>query len=381
MHSRSRSIPRWLCLMILCACVATLSCARRDATSALDDTCGCWRQDPPWVFLATNVEPSHDIDPLKAAAPEDVGMDQGLLEEGVTALAEHVTLYSVLVLREDRLVVERYFQDEDPSRARNIQSVTKSILSALVGIAIREGYIESIDQTAASLLPSLFVAVEDARMLDITLRHLLTMTPGFPAEDPSKGLSLNLLAGIVATTLTADPGSTFDYNSISSHMVSAILAETTGMSTCAFACRYLFEPIGITVDNWSRDAKGVHVGGAALYLTPRELARFGLLTLHRGLWNEQQIVPPDWIVESTTRQICTSGSHGWDYGFYWWLTTIGGHEAIVASGYGGQTILVMPDLDLVVVMTGDCSVATEGIPITPFVRDYVIPSIRAPRQP
>ena len=308
-------------------------------------------------------------------------MDRSLLEKGVAALAKHPTLFSVLILRGDRLVVERYFQDEDPSHARNIQSATKSILSALVGIAIREGYIESIDQPAASLFPSLFTTVEDTRMLDITLRHLLTMTPGFPAEDPSKGLSLNLLAGIVATTLATEPGSTFDYNSISSHMVSAVLAEITRMSTCSFACHYLFEPIGITVDNWSRDATGVHVGSACLYLTPRELARFGLLYLNHGLWNGRQIVPSDWIKESTTRQIHAPGNHGWDYGFYWWLTTIGGHETFIASGYGGQTILVLPDLDLAVVTTGDSSVATEGIPITPFVRDFVIPSIQAPLQP
>ena len=324
MHSQCLMIERRRALLglLICVCLVAASCSRQETSPAdAEDTCGCWRQDPPWVFLAIDVAPPEGTLPLEVASPERVGMRRDVLEEGLATLAEQTTLFSVLVLRSDRLVVERYYQFEEACHAHNIQSVTKSILSVLVGIAIREGAIESLDQTAASFLPALFASVEDPRMLKITLRHLLTMTPGFPAEDPTKGFSVNLLAGIVATTLVTEPGTAFDYNSISSHLVSAILAEATGMSTCAFACRYLFEPIGITVDNWSRDAQGVHVGGASLYLTPRELARFGVLVLHRGLWNGVQIVPSDWIEASTARHVRRPGSHSWDYGYYWWLTT------------------------------------------------------------
>jgi len=361
---------------MVCSILASFSCARRNAVvSDLDDACGCWRQDPPWVFLAIDVEPSHDVDSLQSAVPAEAGTDAVLLEAGVTSLAEHKTLFSVLVLRDDKIVLERYFQHEDSSHAHNTQSVTKSILSALVGIAIDEGFIQSVDQTAADFLPALFSTVEDFRMLDITLRHLLTMTPGFAEEDPSKGLSLNLLSAAISSTLATEPGSTFDYNSISSHLVSAILTEATGMSTCAFACRYLLEPIGVTVDNWSRDAQGIYVGGAALYLTPRDLARFGLLYLNNGMWEDRQVVPSEWIAESTSWHASDSESPDWGYGYYWWLSRIEDHSAYVASGYGGQTIVIMPDLDLIIVTTGDSSVATQGIPVMSFVEGYVIPAI------
>ena len=123
------------------------------------------------------------------------------------------------------------------------------------------------------------------------------------------------------------------------------------------------------------------MGGAALYLTPRELARFDLLYLHNGVWDGRQVVPSEWIEESTAWHIHDAGSPDWGYGYYWWLSTIAGYETYLASGYGGQTILVLPDLDLVVVTTGDSSVATEGIPVFPLLEDYLIPSIHGAVSP
>jgi CubicO group peptidase (beta-lactamase class C family) len=341
----------------------------------LEDACGCTRRDPPWTLSVSDVAPSQEVPLLEVARPEDEGIDADLLEAGVAMLAEHETLFSTLVLRNNRIVLERYFHGGAAGTAHNIQSVTKCILSALVGIAVQGGFIGGVDRTAAAVFPALFTNVQDLRMLDITLRDLLTMTPGFIHDDPTEGVSLNLIASALSSTLVAAPGTTFSYNSISSHILSAVLADATRMSTCAFACRYLFEPIGVTVDNWSCDAQGIYVGGAALYLTPRELARFGLLYLNRGAWSGHQVVPADWVEESTARHIEDTGSPGWGYGYGWWLSMIAGHSAFAALGAGGQTVYVVPDLDLVVVTTADSLVASEGIPVSRFLEDFVIPAI------
>jgi len=376
-HARMSSRESRTFLALVACSLLGLSSCTASGPSALSsqDLCGCERNEPPSVSSFADVEPVREPPPLEISTPEAEGFDVDLLEAGAAMLAEHETLFSLLVLRNDSIVLERYYHEGAPGTAHNIQSVAKCILSALVGIAIDKGLIDGVDLIAAAVLPSRFTNIQDPRMLDITIRHLLTMTPGFPDENPTEGVALNLIASALSSTLATNPGTAFDYNSISTHILSALLTEAVRMNTCAFAERYLFGPIGVTVDNWSRDAQEIYVGGAALYLTPRELARFGLLYLHHGLWAGEQIVSSDWIDESTAWHVSDTGSPGWGYGYAWWLSTLAGQDAFIASGYGGQSITVIRDLDLVVVTTGDCTVATEGIPVSRFVEDFVIPAI------
>jgi CubicO group peptidase (beta-lactamase class C family) len=254
-------------------------------------------------------------------------------------------------------------------------SASKSFLSALVGIAIREGYIQSVDQTAAEFLPTYFVASQYPRKLHITLRDLLTMRPGFSYQDAIYDLSGDWLATAISYPLASEPGSEFNYSTISSHILSAVLTKATGMSTCEFACQYLFQPIGITIDNWSQDPQGYYLGGVAMYFTPRELARFGLLYLHDGIWDGHQVIPSEWIAESMTRQVDETGFPGVSYGYHWWLESAAGHEVYGAIGHGGQTIRIVPDLHLVVVTTADSYAPAQGIEVFPLLEEYVIPSI------
>jgi dipeptidyl aminopeptidase/acylaminoacyl peptidase len=153
--------------------------------SSTEISCECTSLAPLQTELVYDVEPSRDAGFWSFSTPEEEGMDAALLEAGVAALAEFDNLYSVLILRNDKIVLERYFQEEEPRHARDIASASKSFLSALVGIALREGYIQSVDQTAADFLPTYFASAQDPRKLDITLRHLLTMTLGFSSQDSS----------------------------------------------------------------------------------------------------------------------------------------------------------------------------------------------------
>ena len=380
-RSSSRS-SNLVLLVTVCGLLGLASCTGSGSLDVASEApCGCERNEPPSVSSVADVEPSLESPPLEISTPQAEGLDVDLLEAGAAMLEKYETLFSLLVLRNGSLVLERYYHQGDAGTAHNIQSVTKCVLSTLIGIAIDGGLIESVDLKAAAVLPLRFTNVQDSRMLDITIRHLLTMTPGFADENPTEGVALNLIASALSSTLASAPGTTFDYNSISTHILSALLTETVRMNTCAFAEQYLFGPIGVTVDNWSRDAQGIYVGGAALYLTPRELARFGLLCLHRGVWAGQQIVSSHWIDESATWHVQNTGSPGWGYGYAWWLSRLAGYDAFIASGYGGQSITVIRDLDLVVVTTGDCTVATEGIPVSRFVEEFVIPAIEGNSSP
>lgn len=345
-------------------------------SAAAGHSCECASLDPLQTQLVYDVGPGQDAATWSFATPEEEGMDGDVLEAGVAALAEFSNLYSVLILRNDRIVLERYFRNEAPQHARNIQSASKSFLSALFGIAIHEGYIQSVDQTAAEFLPTYFASVQDPRKRDITLRHLLTMTPGFSYEDNLYGLQGDWLAAAIAYPLVSEPGSTFRYSTISSHILSAVLTEATGMSTCEFACHYLFQPLGITIDNWSRNPQGYYMGGVAMYFTPRELARFGLLYLHEGVWDGHPVVPAEWIAESMTRHVTETGIPGVSYGYFWWLESAGGHEVHAAVGHGGQTIRIVPDLNLVVVTTADSYAPAQGIEAFPLLKDYVIAAIQ-----
>jgi Tol biopolymer transport system component/CubicO group peptidase (beta-lactamase class C family) len=345
------------------------------------DSCQCPSLDPLQTQLVYDVEPSHAAGFWSLSTPEEEGMDSDRLEAGVAALAEFSNLYSVLIVRNDKIVLERYFRGEGPRHAHDIASASKSFLSALVGIAIHEGYVQSIDQTAAEFLPTYFASAQDPRKLDITLRYLLTMTPGFSYKDTLYDLEGDWLATAISYPLASEPGSSFNYSTMSSHILSAILTKATGMSTCEFACRYLFQPIGITVDNWSRDPQGYYMGGVAMYFTPRELAKFGLLYLHNGAWDGRQVVPAEWIAESMTPQIAETGFPGVSYGFFWWLESAGGYEVYAAVGHGGQTIRIVPDLNLVVITTADLYAPAQNIETFPLIEEYVIPSIQDAASP
>jgi CubicO group peptidase (beta-lactamase class C family) len=318
----------------------------------------------------------------RTAAPQDHGIDpQALAKVEEHVAREYTHVRSVLVVRHGYLVYEHYWHGLDAASGHDVRSVTKSVIGALVGIAIAEGKIESLEQTVGELLPAQLPKDADPRLSKVTVRQLLTMTSGLAANDAS-GFDQALLKSpdwirhILGQRLTNDPGFRFAYSDAGPHVLSAILANASGQSTLAFARARLFDPLGIHTDKafepvmsdkidaaagdayerssvaWPVDPQGYHYGAALLRLPARDLAKFGYLYLNGGRWDGKQVIPADYVTAATSLEGSSANVYA-DYGWLWWVSTEGGHRTFSARGYGGQYIYVVPDLDLVAVLTSE----------------------------
>jgi CubicO group peptidase (beta-lactamase class C family) len=323
----------------------------------------------------------------RTADPKTQGIDPVALanvDQDVTGGYDYVR--SVVVVRHGYLVYERYRQGVDANDGQDLWSVTKSVTGALVGIAIAEGRIKSVQQTVGELLAKHLPADADPGLRQVTVEQLLTMTSGLAGDDPSLGgdpsvdeamfKSRDWVKHILGRRLEADPGTAWAYSNASSHLLSAIVADTTGQSTLAYARAKLFGPLGIHTDGafqpvaawdipqatltrfeqakvaWAKDPQGYHTGFAFLRLPARDLAKFGYLYLNGGRWAGKQVVPADYV-HTTTAQEGSSPNINQGYGQHWWVEIWNGHRTFRAQGYGGQLIHVVPDLDLVTVITSD----------------------------
>jgi CubicO group peptidase (beta-lactamase class C family) len=316
------------------------------------------------------------------STPEAEGMDAEALEAAIVELRRIASLNSLLIVRNGHLVVEEYFNGHRAEESYEIASVSKSILSALVGIAIERGLFTGVHQLVSELLPDAFEGATLSKRR-ITLRDLLTMQAGLVWEPvpPLDLISLqHVVADVIAQPITSGQGGRFTYSTGLPHLASAAIARVAGTSTCAFARETLFEPLGIAPEVWGRDADGVHTGGWFMYFTPRELARFGLLYLRGGEWNEEQIVPANWVRSSLSHQVSFDPFSG--YGYWWWLSsywdpaTFVTYEIPSARGGGGQAIFLVPALDLVMVTTSDHAYQGTSIRFDAerFLHDVVIPA-------
>ncbi len=285
--------------------------------------------------------------------PEDQGMDKAVLDEGARSLSK-TSAMSLIVLRNGKIVYEKYY---DAKGANNVYSVTKSFMSALIGIAINKGYIGSENDTVEKYLPDYFKNLSDPRWKRITIKHLLTMTPGFLEELDQWTSTGDWVQATFSLPLKYDPGSKFQYANSASHMLSVILTKATGMSTRDFADQYLFGPLGIKCSAWSADPSGFYTGYANLYLTPYDLAKFGWLYYRQGKWGNTQVVPKEWVSKSTevqydfNKEKASGNENG--YGYKWWINSASGYHSFNALGYGGQSITVFPDVGIVAVITSN----------------------------
>ena len=288
-----------------------------------------------------------------------MGIDAARLEQASRFIEEYCpTRLSLLVVRHGKLAFERYYHGGRADQANNIMSMSKSVLSVLVGVALEEHLLRSVDQRLDELLPEIFRLGDDPRKHSITLRHLLTMSAGLQWQELSPAADAVFSArdwprAVMELPLVSEPGVEFNYNSGLSHLVSCILARSSGMSTRAFAEKRLFRPLGIRCTRWRRDPQGNYIGGWNVWMTARDLAKFGLLVLREGQWNGRTIVSRGWVRESTDVHIRNRGAvpQFGDYGYLWWRRGLGGQDVILASGYGGQNVFLVPALDLMVVTT------------------------------
>jgi CubicO group peptidase (beta-lactamase class C family) len=304
----------------------------------------------------------------EVSTPRAQGLDPILVAELYYNAAELETLYSLLVVKNGYLIAEDYFNEGSIDQKDRLQSVTKSYTSALVGIAVEQGYLSSVDQKMLDFFPEVVNQITDPRKEQITIRDLLQMRSGYPWEETDPALWDGLLSGhypplIEEFPLIADQGTEFNYSNLSSAWLGIIVDRATGMNLKAYAEENLFSPLAVEGGEWGTDAEGHNNGCGDLHLTPRDAAKFGLLYLNDGVFEGNQIIPADWVHDSLQRyskDINLTGGfpanwglsfHDIGYGYQWWSARAGDHHYDYAAGHGGQLIVLLDELDMVVVTT------------------------------
>ena len=320
----------------------------------------------------------------RAGDPAEQGIDPGgLAAAGDAVAAQLPEATGFVVIRNGYLVYERYYGDaygrDDPVK---IRSITKSVTSALIGMALEDELIDDLDQPIGDLIPDRIPDDADPLTPSITVRQMLTMTGGWAWDIGSDYERLIASEDWAEYTLSQpvvyEPGSFYAYNSGGSHILSVILSAVTEDDTVVYAQERLFRPIGIRRPRWQRSPQGERVGGFGLELTPRDLAKFGFLFLNGGVWEGEQLVPARYVRDATTYQ-ATGDSTGFAaYGFQWWVTeTPFGQPAYFGLGFGSQYLYVVPELDLIaVIVKGFEERPAVVTPSRPVIETYVVPAVR-----
>ncbi|MFQ5931808.1 MAG: serine hydrolase domain-containing protein [Nitrospiraceae bacterium] len=312
----------------------------------------------------------------RSSTPEEQGVDS----ERLAAMFEEIqnrrlNLCSVLIIRNGYMVVEAYFGNCRKTKLIRISSVTKSITSALVGIALDKGYIDGVHQGILDFFPEKTVSNPDLRKQAMTLEHLLTMTTGlnwpeFPNGVAQLKASQDWVQFVLDRPMTDEPGTKWNYNTGASHLLSAIIQRTTRMTALSFAEQHLFGPLGISDVVWLSDPQGISNAGWGLRMTSRHMAKFGYLYLNHGMWGEKRVVPEEWVKVSTKKHAQPPSSVRRDvdgYGYQWW-TNSGPPYRYVALGFAGQVIWVSPALQMLAVLTGYWNYPDE---LGPLVRNII----------
>jgi CubicO group peptidase (beta-lactamase class C family) len=271
-------------------------------------------------------------------------------------------LHRLLVSHRGRIVLEHYARGHTPARPANIKSASKSIIAALVGIAIERRLIAGVREPIARWFPALRTDA-DPRRRAITVEDLLTMRSGLESTSgPNYGAwvtSRNWVRYALERPMVGDPGTSMEYSTGSSHLLSAIVTRASGKSTHQFATEVLARPLGFTLARWPRDPQGIYFGGNEMLMTPRQMIAVGELWSNGGRANGAQVVPAAWVETSCQGRTRSRWDPDREYGYGWWSQTIGGHRACFAWGFGGQYILVFRDAELVVAVTSATAVSDE----------------------
>jgi len=304
-------------------------------------------------------------DEWPVSTPEEQGLDPKLAAELYYKAAKLESIYSLLVFKNGYLIAEDYFHIGKPELQVNIHSVTKSINSALVGIALEQGCLTSLDQKMVEFFPELTSQIQDLRKKRITIRQMLQMRAGYPWEESTAELFDLLYSGfrpsnLVQVSLVRDPGADSEYSNLTAHLLGVIVARACGTDLKSFAREHLFSPLGIEPKFWQTDWEGNYLGHSDIYLSSTDLARFGLMYLNDGEYNGSQIVSADWVHDS----LQTYSKNTWKirvgsnwrengYGYQWWSIRAGDHRYNLAWGHGGQQIALLDDLDMVIIVLVD----------------------------
>ena len=315
-------------------------------------------------------------------APEAQGMDSVLLAQMLEDIsANETSIYSVLVIRNGYLVTEAYFHPYTRNTKMHIQSVTKSVIGMLVGRAITSEYIKDADVKLSEFYKVDLFENPDKQKNSIQLKHLLSMSSGldcqeFSGSGPSMEQTDAWVKFMLDRPMVAGPGETFGYCNGNAHLLSAIVEKSTGMSAREFANLELFKYLGISSvaeSDWWSDPQGITTGGYGLHLRPVDMAKLAFLSLHRGQWEDMQLIDPQWVDDSTTQQVQKEDGSG--YGYLWTVYPEAGHYA--ALGLGGQQIHAYPAKNLIVVVTASLESYAEAPEIEKILNEYILPAVKS----
>jgi CubicO group peptidase (beta-lactamase class C family) len=340
------------------------------------------------ITPATQARPAPDYWPTegwRTTTPEEQGMDSGTLVKMIDSIQqEQLPLHSLLIVRNGYLVSEIYPYPYTANQVHIVQSVTKSVLGALVGIAIEQGYIKDVHQPLFNMVGKENASNHDKDKEAITLENLLTMTAGFDCtDDPTLGKPImqnseDWVDFMLNSPMVSKPGKKFNYCTGEAQLLSAILQKATGMQTRSFANQVLFSQLGIkprTETLWPSDPQGITLGGYELGLTPQQMAKFGYLFLNDGKWDGKTIIPSQWVKASTTSHSQGDGEKG--YGYLWWIDPRGRWYA--ALGRNGQHIFIYPEENMVVVFTAALPTGNNAdlIPLQKLLDQYILPAVKS----
>ncbi len=326
-----------------------------------------------WNIDLINYTPIERAD-WKVSSPEEQELDKRLLDEAYFNASKLETLYGMLVVKNGYLIGEAYFNEGSIEQVSGRQSATKSVTSALVGIALDRGDILGLDQKMIDFFGEL-EPLNDPRKEEITIAELLKMRGGYPDEekvDPYFDIMFfsgdyHWVPHLQDFPLVADPGTSFNYSNLTSHLLGVIVSRASGMDLIDFGEQYLFSPIDGEVAHWTADADGYRWGSGELHVTARSMAKFGQLFLDGGSYEGTQIIPSEYVSASLERYTTGINLTGWidglsskygsfsdiGYGYQWWSATVGNHHFSYACGHGGNYIVLLHDLDMVIVTTAD----------------------------
>lgn len=296
---------------------------------------------------------------------EQQGIDSTLLAGGVRSIREKgIPIDSLMIVRNGYVVLEAYFSPYDGSFPHDLASVTKSVMTTLIGIAVDQGKLQ-LDQKVISFFPHRSIANLDERKKNLTVLDLVSMRNGMESDcfsgDEATLDTMRATPDWVQAALDRkmvhEPGTYFCYDSPGMHLLSAILQETTGMTALEFAQQNLFGPLGISDVVWLADPQGYTHGWGDLHLKPEDATKLGYLWLHSGTWDGQQIISASWVSNSVKAHSRSVGNE-YGYGYGWWVTAFD----FYALGRGGQYIHVIPSQNMIVVITAGGSDFNQVLP-------------------
>jgi CubicO group peptidase (beta-lactamase class C family) len=347
---------------------------------------GCAEAGGHGVAGSPPAEPTAERSLAPPARPT-VGLDSARMALALEQAASLPRLRTLVVGRHGEIEVERRFRGPSLETPANVKSVSKSVLSAVVGIAIADGHLGGADQPVAPFFSRYLAGDSDPRKRQITIGHLLSMQSGLErTSGASYGrwvASRDWVGFVMSRPMAGEPGRTRSYSTGNSHLLSAVLTQATGRSTWAYARERLAEPLGISLPRWPADPQGIFFGGNEMRMTPRAMFRFGEMYRNGGRIDGRQVVPEDWV-RLSLQPHAVSERNGRPYGYGWFLDEVQGHPMFYAWGYGGQFIFVVPDLELTVVTTSDPDAPREGThlrAVRELLRDWIVPAALAGASP